>query len=369
MRYWISRTEGNVEGPFEESELQNMLAEGSINLETQVCPENTESWQTLDSVPGFGSGGAGADLTEVGFTRTSQPSRYNFNAAFSLGWQVFTQRYGIVLGVTLFAILASFIPNFCTIPVALIVANQAAQGGGGSDVTVLQLFSNCFAYAWGFFVTTPISIGAVWVIIRILRGHGDASFQDIWTPFKRYGWMLLGILLTYVCSIGIAIVAGIIGGIPGTLIGVLISYAAGDPAAGIILGSLVGGLIFLIIAYYLFVRISMMLVLIIDPEAGMPNPVDALVSSWKRTAPCAWSLLGLAIVLTLISTASFFACFLPLLFFGYPLFIAVIAGAYNLLVPTSSKLHCRSCGYTRAPGAKGNCPECGAPWDVEEVLA
>ena len=47
MRYWISRSTGVVEGPFDIPTLQAMLEEGAITNATQLCLEGTETWQPL----------------------------------------------------------------------------------------------------------------------------------------------------------------------------------------------------------------------------------------------------------------------------------------------------------------------------------
>ena len=363
MRYWISRTPGEVEGPFDTTELHAMRANGSLTPESQVCAEGTETWQQLQTIPGFGD-------TPTATTPPIEPQpvtadfqemsgRYSFSGAFGLGWKLFTTRYGIVLGVTLFALLANLIPSFCTSPLGLFT--QGSQQAANQAV-IFSIVSNLFSWAWSLCVATPISIGAIWVVICIGREQRNTSFSDIWTPFHNYGMVILMQLLMLVCGIGIALIAGVIGGIPGVATGFIIASVS-DAATGVLVGALVGGIIFALVAYYLFVRIMLTYILIIDPEVGKPNAADALVSSWNRTKPYGWSLFGLLIVISLITGLSFVACFLPGLFFGYPLLTAVCAGAYLLLIPYKTDSRCRECGYIRVAGATGNCPECGTPWD------
>lgn len=361
MRYWISRSEGNVEGPFEEAKLRDMFAEGSITLVTQVCAEETENWIALGSVQGFAVPGR----SNTAGTVAIQISNYTFGKAFGLGWKFFTTRYGIVLGVTLFAILASLIPTLCTTPLNIAFAGTSQGGGPGGDQVALQFLGGCFSSAWSFLVATPISIGAVWVIVRIARGHADASFSDIWAPFKRYGWFLVMELLLGACLLGIFTIAGLAGGIPGVLVGLVVGFYVESGVAGVVAGIVVGFAIFFPLVFYFSVRIMPAYILIIDDEARFPNAIESLAMSWKVTSKHAWSLVGLMIVLSLITLASVTCCFFPFLFFGEPLGLAVMAAAYCLLVPGIglAGTRCSACGYVMAPGSSGNCPECGAKWD------
>lgn len=361
MRFWISRTEGEVEGPFDIDTLKSMLAEGSITLQTQACAENSENWIPLGHTAPFRQD---TSTDEGGQSLADTPTQYTFNGAFSLGWHIFTSRYGIVLGVTLFMLLAAMIPSICTTPVNMAIGGNNSVG---ADVAIVQLAGGCFSWAWAFLVSTPVSIGGFWVIVRILRGHQDASFSDIWAPFKHYGWILLAQLLITACTIGIVFIGTIAGGVPGVLIGLLVGGMTSDPTTGIVVGVLVGMILLLLVAYYFSVRIMATYVLVIDTDLGFPNPADALVMSWKRTQGRAWSLVGLGFVLSLIATASFFACFFPLMFFGQPLLVAVSAAAYVLLFPGAglSGARCPSCGYAMAPGSAETCPECGAAWKQE----
>ena len=61
MRYWICRTPGKVEGPFERSALESMMSSGELTEDDQVCPEGSEVWQTFASLI---ESDAGAEVEE-----------------------------------------------------------------------------------------------------------------------------------------------------------------------------------------------------------------------------------------------------------------------------------------------------------------
>jgi hypothetical protein len=133
MRYWICRTPGKVEGPFERSVIQSMKAAGEVTGALQICPEGSETWQTLDSLltesnaetrapndfatPATESSQA-IKQYEAQSDRTAPIANlpYSFANSFSVGWKGFTENYALFLGVSFIILVANLIPTVITLP-------------------------------------------------------------------------------------------------------------------------------------------------------------------------------------------------------------------------------------------------------------
>ena len=379
MRYWICRTPGKVEGPFERSALESMMSSGELTEDDQVCPEGSEVWQTFGSLI---ESEAGAEVEEdptsspptepAEARRRRQRSNdaapianlpYSFSNSFTVGWKGFTENYGLLLGVSFIVFVASMIPTAVTLPLNLF-SNITTNSMG---FMVLMQVAN---YAWSLLVVIPLTLGGIWVGIKIARGE-DARFSDIWFPYQRIGWVILGSLLLYVLMVIIYICALICGGIPGLIIGLLLGLVTSEAAVGVIIGGGIGLLIAIPIILYGLSRVILMMVPIIDPKLGRMNPPDAMQWALKNTKQgVAWSLVGLFFVVALMMSLSFITLVLPYLFFALPLSQAVWGAGYALIASGDiDDMLCQHCGYTRQGTSSPQCPECGKPWNIAEGLA
>lgn len=376
MRYWICRTPGKVEGPFDRPVLESMMASGEVTGELQICPEGSETWQTLHSIlsePGNEDDQKRTPPTASSEARTRHLESYenspinglsySFSNAFSVGWNGFKEHYGLLLGISFIFFIASLVPTVITLPLNL--GNPGAANSIGF-IAMIQVTN----YAWSLLVTIPVSIGSIWVGIKIARGE-EVRFADIWTPYHRLGWVILGILLLYLLALIIYIVGLLCGGIPGAIIGFIVGSISGDPPAGVLTGALITGVIFIPVIFYGLSRFILMMIPIIDPKLGRMNPPDAMLWSLKNTKNgIAWSLVGLFVVMSLIMGFSFAACVLPYLFFALPLSQTTFGAAYALIASRSiDGMLCEHCGYAREGNDSAQCPECGKAWKLDQELA
>lgn len=380
MRYWICRTPGKVEGPFERSVIESMKAAGEVTGALQICPEGSETWQTLDSLltesnaetrapndfatPATESSQA-IKQYEAQSDRTAPIANlpYSFANSFSVGWKGFTENYALFLGVSFIILVANLIPTVIMLPMNIL------SGGANNSMGFIAM-TQLFTYAWSLLVGLPLGLGGIWIGVKIARGE-QASFSDFWIAYQRLGWVILGALLLYLLLIIIYIIAFICGGVPGLIIGLLVSLVGGPTELAVICGAGVGGLILLFVVFYGMVRIMLMIMPIIDPKMGRMSPPDAMSWAFKRSGQgIAWSLMGLVIVGGLIIGASVAACGLPYLFLGLPLIQAVSGAAYALITSQDiDGMLCEHCGYARQGNDSEQCPECGNNWKISARTA
>ena len=268
MRYWICRTPGKVEGPFEHSVIESMKASGEVTGSLQICPEGSEDWQTLDSLleEDQAETTPPADFATPA-TESSQAMKqyddqaeanapiaylcYSFGNAFSVGWKGFTENYGLMLGVSFLILVANFIPTLITLPF-----NLAA--GGANNSMAFMVMNQVFSLGWSLLVSLPLTLGGIWIGVKIARGD-KAVFSDLWIAYQRLGWVILGALLSYLLIIIIYIAAALCGGVPAVVIGLVIALLGGSTELAIGCGLVIGIPIALCAILYGLARFILML--------------------------------------------------------------------------------------------------------------
>jgi hypothetical protein len=257
---------------------------------------------------------------------------FTIGDSFSAGWAALKANYWRLLGAMLLVGVTSIATSFVLqlLPVIGAVLDQIAS-----------LF------------LAPFAVSLVYTNVRAVRGENPNAllfFSDAW---PRY-WGLVGVtVLTWLIMVGVML--------PFALIAVL---------AGVLGASGGGALtIFLVIAFVLLVAIPLLLylqarlsfagVLYMDAPPGRLGVIDSITLSWRRTAPFAWALVGLHLLLAIIVLGSFLLLFLPAIFLGFPILLACIAAAYTQIFPKSCAGLCPNCGYDCRSSPPGTCPECG----------
>ena len=263
---------------------------------------------------------------------------YTLGNAFARGFELFKNRYGLVLGISLVVVLVSALPALLMTPINLIaIRNQQNAVQVSSAIPLLQLAGQCFQIIWSFLVATPLSIGGLWVLIRILRGQTDVRFADITTPYRRLGWVIVAQLLLSAVLIAVVLVTLVIVGLIVFVLALLTGLVMqGSPSAMpflIVTCFSIGGPLMALMIYYPTVRVVGMMILVIDDAYGLPDPAAALTLAWQGTRGHGWSLVGLVLLLGLImlGTVLLFCIGLPLL--GLPFYMATLAASYMLLYP------------------------------------
>lgn len=329
MRYWLN-TRGQVEGPYDETTLLRMLEAGEVSSRQQVCPEGTEHWNPIGSYPAFAvtvASARGNDLKD----------------APGLGWRLFIDRYGIVLGVAMIATIVSALPSIVTVPLQFSAEQFASRQDGSGLSLLMSLLANCITFTWSFLVATPVAIGGLWVLVRLHRGHHDAGLKDFVQPFRRYGAVLLGQLLLNACflCLGLAglLVAAIVAFSIG-FVGKMVSFAGpGENVGGVIMfvGLVTGSILFMLVMLWGFARLIGSMILLVDDDVGPLGVVEALKRSWQVTSGHGASLIVLFMACGVIVMLSVLLFCVGLFFLGIPLYMSIIAVAYALLFPAPGK--------------------------------
>lgn len=348
QRYWLSRGEGEVIGPFTAEELADMNARGELDRATgqmpMVCAEGDAQWQAIAAMPELAwiLGRDTASPVPALWPPPQAPGQdplegvpFSFDQAFGLGWRAFTSRYGLLLGATAITIGVSF-----GVSVTLSVLDQIAMASGGMAQIVLQIISLLVNLSVNLLVVGPLSAGCLWIAVRIVRGQG-ASLDALLHPFKRLVQLVLaGVIVSVLVVVSV---------IPGLLILILAAMMGGPGGGGgLAAGIFVGMALVLVPGIYVSTRLAPAYMMVIDPLAGPTGPMspgEAIGASWTLTRGRVATLVGIAIVAGLIAAATVLACFLPYIFFGGPLYMAVLGAAYALLIAT------RPAGAGSGPGA------------------
>lgn len=263
---------------------------------------------------------------------------FTFGNAFAEGWRTLKERYATLLGVSFIYLAAMVVLGYV------------------GDFLDRMIGYPIPSLAMNILLLTPLGAGTFYAGASAVRG-GDASVADLFLPFSRYG-TVIGVSLLMMIAIWLcAAVAGV-----GFF--ALAVLAQGTDLVWLLVIPLV--IVLVVVVIYLSVRLYFAPVLAVDPRGPRPGVVDSLRLSWEITAGgTALTLFLLGLCVGLIAIATAMLLFLPLLFLGLPLGLAVYGAAYTQIVadtgvaPRERTDRCHWCGYDVSVTPGDVCPECG----------
>ena len=374
MRYWISRTAGEVEGPFDVPTLRAMLEEGAITSATQLCLEGTETWQPLRTVNALRTDVPPTDVAIAQELVETSPAplddqEFSIGNAFTLGWNCVVQNYGLILCMVLMWIGMSVALSVFSGGLNVLTALNSGQVqpvavGGGWTATVTNPW-DFIGRIVEFLVITPYLLGVAIVLIRLLRGE-PMQWSDSWCAFR--GGNYPRVLLIQLCWLGLGVLfliaMGLVFGLP-----VILLYGMNNamtPGAEVLLFIGLGFLV--LFAWYFYLRLGFTNFIVLDPCTQRPPLFECFKISWEATR--GWSTVGslflIGICCIVISIITALMCFLPFVLIGFPVIYAVLAATYALLIANTGRVrdsnHCAHCGYRRSADSPTICSECGRPW-------
>ena len=226
---------------------------------------------------------------------TTSPTTFTFQAAFALGYATFKSHYGALLGASVVFTLVLMGVSF--------LQELLAPGLG----ILMHLFLDC-----------PLWAGLAVLAVRHIRGESP-ELKTLFAGFTRY-WPLVGIGVLFMLILWL---------VPFVLFLMLV-LALGD---GIFSIGVIGVFTLASLGYAVFFAVWLLFVpmLCLDPRRQL-GIRESFATSWKRTAPVFWPLLGLYLVLLFISAVTLILLLLPFIFIGFPLAVAVTAAAYELII-------------------------------------
>lgn len=266
---------------------------------------------------------------------------YSLGNAFSRAFELFKTRYGLVLGISMLTLAVNALPSILLTPISFMAVKSAQNSQASMMLPLLQMGGQCFQLLWTLLVATPLSIGGLWVLVRMLRGDPDACFADITTPFRRLGWLVVTQLLLSAVLIAAVFVAVFILLIISFIIGLIGGITFGSEQRVVamvgIAAAVLGVPLIITLVYYPMVRVSGMLLLVVDDTHGQLGPAEALSRSWNGTRGHGWSLVLLFILTSLLvpATLLLFCIGVPLV--GIPMYVSIFAAAYTLLFSDRSE--------------------------------
>ena len=225
----------------------------------------------------------------------TSPTPFTFQAAFALGYATFKSRYGALLG-------------------AGVVFMLVLTGVG----FLQELLAPGLGIIIHIFLDSPLWAGMAMLTVRHIRGESP-ELKTLFAGFTRY-WPLVGIGALFMLILWL---------VPFVLF-LLLVLALGD---GIFSIGVIGVFTLASLGYAVFFAVWLLFVpmLCLDPRRQL-GIRESFATSWKRTAPVFWPLLGLYLVLLLISAVTLMLLLLPFIFIGFPLAVAVTAAAYELVI-------------------------------------
>ena len=266
---------------------------------------------------------------------------YSFTNAWGASWETYRANWLKLTGLSVIYLLA--IMPMWGAQMVQVIANVLQKEKPESAEMAAALGSlggilGCVALLYAIFVVIPLCVGVFWVVIRAVRTK-EVEFSDILQGFRRFP-RVLGIYLLVVIAQFVPMILGFAVLIAIVVFGVGterfkdgVQWTDFDDYSRL---ALVGGLGWLlacvIVSWWIQLRTVFSLAVVCDSKLGAPGIIERVETSWRMTRGNALSLLGLIITVSVVMWASVCCCVLPVVFFGAPLTVVILATAYDQLL-------------------------------------
>ena len=259
---------------------------------------------------------------------------FSFSDAWVVGWRALKRNYWILVGgaVGFFALQSAL--NVVA-SVLSEVAERNPEGGVLLALSgILQMFN-------AVFIAPMVYAGFLYMGLLSVRWQGVGLGKLVF-GFTRYWSLLRTVLLEFAIWTGICVVLLVLVAL-GFTVGFGIDAAMGNveiasPFEGDLepkVATLICGFGSLLMAFLALLRIAprfwFMTLLVIDPMSEANTARAALRGSWDMTREHKWTVLGLIVLLSLMSSLSMLLCFLPAFFLGLPLAACIQAASYEMM--------------------------------------
>ncbi len=289
--YEMIGSDGEQYGPFTIQELEETLSQGRANAQTQIRETGSEEWLPLGQI-------IASDTDQPLGAAIPSDQPLDMNKALGDGWALFKEHFGLLVGAG-------------AIFLGIVIAASMIPGG--------QLF-----------VQGPMMGGLIILILKLSR-QGQAEVGDVFIGFQNYLYLLLATLVQ-----GAIVLASAIPGLIVLIIGgVVIGNGNGEPDSNTlgIAVLIAGGLLSLILMVTASILMFFMVHLVADKRGTFG---DAYSATYKGGKMNLWSLLGMAIILSIVSCLIIIpTCGLGVLVVT-PLATAVGVKAYEQIFPLPS---------------------------------
>ena len=293
--YEMIGSDGEQYGPFTIQELEETLSQGRANKQTQIRETGSKEWLPLGKIITSDA----SESTDQQFgPATPSDKPLDMNKALADGWEILKEHVGLLVGAG--AIFFGIVFAAAMIPFG-------------------QLF-----------VQGPMMGGLIILMLKLIR-HGQAEVGDVFLGFQNYLQLLLATIVQ-----GAIVLASVIPGIIILIIGIVVFGIGNDVPDPNPLGIallIAGGFLSLISILTASILIFFMVHLVADKRGTLG---DALSATYKGGKMNFWSLLGMLIIISIVSTLVIgLTCGIGTLFV-IPWSTAVGVKAYEQIFPTHS---------------------------------
>ncbi|MBY0261482.1 MAG: hypothetical protein K2Q20_04025 [Phycisphaerales bacterium] len=262
-------------------------------------------------------------------------TRLTLGPLLAEAWQLMVANYGLLLGMV-------------AVWMGLSIAGGLVSAG-------LELIHTALSGLWDlattFLVDAPLYAGVMMVGVRLARGERP-TFDAMFDGFRSYGPIVLANLIK-LPVIAIAIIISIA---PFVAIALVLTGGRAGPAALIALAAVPVGLV---VYAFLFSRLLLTEILILDRSGPVLGPIDALRLSWRITGPVTVTLMLLFLLGGVIAIGTTLLLVIGVILLGLPLLIALLGTAVRRMLESLDQPMCNHCGYNLSASAQPHCPECG----------
>jgi hypothetical protein len=211
-RSWFFASQGQQQGPYQEAQLRQFIAAGTVTAETLVWSEGMAGWQKAAEIPGLFSGGSGPPpMSQMGGPLVSAGGYSGGPLSIDVGvWSLLGRSLVYIIGLLL-VIPAPWVATwfYRWMVSRLQVPARPNLGFTGQVGDIWYVFvalglcsyAGLSGYSYVQLILLPVQAFLFWMVIRWIAANLSSNGERLPIEFKGSPWGYIGWYLLMTISV------------------------------------------------------------------------------------------------------------------------------------------------------------------------